>query len=489
MNLQDLDKLQLSEFKNLSVDDVKDEQVIARIEEMGEDDQYASEPMAARDFYDALEALLVKYGGQINGTETYRRLNTVKTRLYWQALQSMDKKLKQDVLQSNVAFALKNNIDVVSYISSYLDLFEYGVGPDMEERQKFISSLTRNEEPVGSQTIKLKTGETVRNTIGGWLKDYLSYADPTSTRGESYELTQYMYSSPNAKALNPNDQQLLTYVLEIYNLLRNPKYVPEIEKEEKDTLQPVSVYNTPTPAFASAPEPVATSAKEPTAFEKRLAEVSAKPVADHGADLEALKQRMAVQPKPAPAPKPVAPKPISNISVDEIKREVATKELPAHVTKPASLPSVIQPPKPVAKPVPIAPVARPVPPPTPKPSAPYEERITPPSRPTTPRPVSHFEATFSDIKNINDLKKITLDYMRRGPLDQQMPLMKNKIINLAKENRVLPYYALSAFEESPLFRSYLNHANVTFAGNQSASELTQEEFEAIADLRKEIQRS
>jgi hypothetical protein len=484
---------QLEEVEKLSIDELRNDSVIIAIEETAEDDQYENEPMAAREFYEVIENLLVKYGGQINGTDIYRRLYAIKTRLFWQGLPAMDKKLKKESLHENLIYALKNNIEVASYIDSYLHVFEFGVGPDNDERRMFVNSLTINEEPIGSQPIKFKTGESVRNTVTNWIKDYLSYADPTSIKGESYEMTQYMFSSPNVKTLSPDDKILLSKVLSIYNLLKNPKYIPVIEPEETQPAPskpatasfippqaskpamdmpkplPVSPYNTPAPTTMTE--------KEMTAFEKKLAQVSV-PAPEKALNLEVLKQS-----KPA------------TMSVEEIKREIKARELPA-----SEVPKVTASKLPVKM---ATPPVRPTPPTAPKPSATFvsskiaESKLSAPApiprsmaspRPT-PSVMSNLSDNLTEIKKLDDLKKIDVGHLRRGPLLQQIDILKNKIISIARANRIIPFYALSTFEESPLFKMYLAHGNAMFAGQTISSGLTPEEFGAIADLRREIQKS
>ncbi|MBX4191628.1 MAG: hypothetical protein KW804_02415 [Candidatus Doudnabacteria bacterium] len=82
MSLQ-VDNLEIKDIYSLGLESVKQEEFISRLEELAQDEQYNIEPMASREFYNAIEALLVKYGGQINGTDIYRRLYYLETRLFW----------------------------------------------------------------------------------------------------------------------------------------------------------------------------------------------------------------------------------------------------------------------------------------------------------------------------------------------------------------------------------------------------------------------
>src|SRR5581483_9100163 len=115
----------------------------ARIDEMSEDEEFSSEPMQARDFYEKLWQLLEKYGPQVNGTDVYKRLYRIIVLMRWQALPSLDKKIRDQIFGSDLIFALKTGVDIMGNLDAYLYLYKYGVGPDKEERQKFIYSLTR----------------------------------------------------------------------------------------------------------------------------------------------------------------------------------------------------------------------------------------------------------------------------------------------------------------------------------------------------------
>lgn len=465
---QEMDNLQPLGLAKITVDDLKNQQVIARIEEMADDEQYLNEPMAAREFYEAMEDLLEKYSGQVDGTEVYAKFNKIKIKMLWQALPALEKKIKQQILGENVIYALKNNIDILTNLEAYLFIYEFGVGPDKEERLIFLNALTHNQEVFGTQSIVLKSGDTVTSYVSNWLKDYISYTDPNFSKGEGYELTQYIYSSPNVKKLNPNDRQILSQVISIYNHLRYPKYIPIIEEESVESEKKI----------VSAPQSVIPKPVIPTPRPPVM------PV-PHGQDLEVLRKQMEgnkVNFMPAkPVVKPPSPSAFAKASVfiktsadksadrpapsavkmtpEEIKREISEKELPAHKEE-----------------------VRPINP--------------------SPLPVSKSPlASLNEIKTIDDLRKINLAHLRQGPLQNQISKIKDQIMTLSQANRLLPYYVVKAFEQSPLFQLYLKVGGGTIQDPnadrgvalrdsvaKSGSDLTLQEFGLIADLRKELER-
>jgi hypothetical protein len=151
----------------------------------------------------------------------------------------------------------------------------------------------------------------------------------------------------------------------------------------------------------------------------------------------------------------------------EIKREVSTPELTGSITKPA----------------PEQPLKR-----FETPSPEFLPQSPPPPPPVRKQPGIMSLRTLSDIKFMDDLKKIEVGHLRQAPVSSQIQAIRSKIILIAQANKMLPYYAVVAFEASPLFRAYLDHGNSKFSGTGSRGDLTQEEFEAVADLRKEIER-
>ncbi len=451
MTKQELESLEIPTLINLSLDELKNQEVIARIEEMGEDDQYAAEPMAAREFYETLDAVMRKYSGQFNGTREYTALYTIMQKMLWQALPALEKKMKQQLLAENLIFTVKQKIDILTNLEAYLYLYEFGVGPDTEERQIFIYALTHNQERLGNEQITLKSGETVPPHVANWIKDFSSYTDSgLELKGESYELTQYLYSSPNVKKLGADDKQILAQIITIYNHLRNPKYIPEIEKPEAPSTPQAKAPIAPKPI---APAPPATIPK-PINFDQRLAQVSrpspmgearpneigaAAPVS-HGADLQMLKKQV-VQTESVAGPK------------------MATAELPTQQTK-----EIIT----------EAPAAKP------------GSVINSWSAPDKQNEEKMALTSLNEIKTMDDLKKISAGNLRQGNLNSQTQLIKSKITSIAAANRMLPYFAVTAFEASPLFQSYLLMGSAKMSG-QSNADLSKEEFEAIADLRKQIE--
>jgi hypothetical protein len=172
---------------------------------------------------------------------------------------------------------------------------------------------------------------------------------------------------------------------------------------------------------------------------------------------------------------------------EEIKREVAAQELPAHKQQIASSSRPVGTPRKDEKSAAPKPVA-------PKPF------VSPSPSPDRSNAQESKGKSLDQINIIDDLKKIDLQSLRQGPAATQTQTIKAKILHLARANKLLPYYTVIAFEESPLFKAYLQVGSAMIgdsnpdrkdafknAAFKAGSQLTQQEFEAIADLKKEIE--
>jgi hypothetical protein len=120
------------------------------------------------------------------------------------------------------------------------------------------------------------------------------------------------------------------------------------------------------------------------------------------------------------------------------------------------------------------------------------------------RVAKHGLSELKEIRTIDDLSKIEPAHLRQGPLPEQIMFLKQRIGQLARENDLLPINIIPVFEQSPLFQTYLkagsymiekNIGDEKLALDQMLEEfeaaglegLTQQEFEAVADLKKDLE--
>jgi hypothetical protein len=339
-------------------------------------------------------------------------------------------------------------------------------------------------ELVDFQTQIINSIEQNNSKIGGWsistwLKEYNKFTGLDKERG-SFDEVQFLSKSPNAQKLVPDEKEMLKKVLTFYDWLKFPKEYtdeeefgeidPEIAKQMKyvsDHAQEIvdsivaaeggsveveEVVPAPVAAVGpapSVPKPPSAPVREQTNFEKRLATVNS----TRGEGLQELKQRVIQKTN-------ITTKPTSEAWSKELNREVAAKELPAH--------SEPTPPK-IRAAIPQAPKA-----------------VTQDVIATRPSPGS-VPSTLTSMNKFEDLNKIEVSHLRQGPIDAQLELLKTKILSLASQSNVLPYYAVAQFEQSPLFKAYLSSGNAMVAGQGGAQALNQMEFEMMADFKKHIE--
>jgi hypothetical protein len=111
---------------------------------------------------------------------------------------------------------------------------------------------------------------------------------------------------------------------------------------------------------------------------------------------------------------------------------------------------------------------------------------------------------LSGITRVDDLSKIEPAHLRQGPLAEQVQFIRQKIGQLARENDMLPVSVIPVFEQSALFQTYLKAGSMLIESNMGEDKvvldqvmaemenmgqdtLTQQEFEAVADLKKELE--
>ncbi len=351
-----------------------------------------------------------------------------------------------EILKNHLVYSYKNDVDLIRLTS--LIFVPFFTQEDFTRLSRMIRYLEDNSEFIGNSNFTLGNGKVVSPLISNWLKDYKQIT--INDRG-SLNIITYVTQNRNCKNLSPDQLELLRYILNFYDWLRFKASKTSFISQDETSPELVKTSTTITkPTPPTVPKPLIKAPVAPVAVSLTPA------IPSHGQDLEVLRKQMAV--KVAAAPKPVvAPAPVVRMTPEEIKREVTEFELPAHK-------EAVQPLKPIQK---------------------FEvPKIIPKSIVTRTGALQ----SISQISAVDDLKKVDVNHLRQGQLAQQISIIKSQISKLAAANNLLPYYTVTAFEQSPLFKSYLLHGNAKFANDPNIGELTQEEFEAIADLKKEIER-
>lgn len=415
------------------------------------------------------------------------KYNKVLIQLKSSAFSKLTPQEGSELISKHLLASLKSDLDLSQHIRS---LFLYPDASDFKKVDLLLRGLEANNELLVNNIIS-NDGKQYAGTIGNIIRLYKS--SPDFTTGGSLGVANFLTNNKNIKLLDKEAIEILREVLSIYEWIRlNAVPKESLIKNNVEIPREIPRTVSPKPAIPQKPapelqisKPVAPAPPKLTSdFDKKLASMAAP--TSHGQDLEVIRKQMERKASPAPKP-PIAPPKINpqgnKMTPDEIKREVSTEELPPHrepanVFKPQASPAAPEPaaPKPVVRPVDETPYHA---------AGELETELR----------------SLDQVSTIDDLKKVNLSNLREGPVDVQTETLKSKILSLANANKLLPFYAVSAFEQSPLFRSYLQVGSAMIADSNSdritafkdaaariGSQLTLQEFEAIADLKKEIER-
>src|SRR3989338_395720 len=390
-------------------------------------------------------------------------------------------------------------VDVPYWIELVMKMYYPSSDLVEQERKIYLRGLESNVQLLGKEDLAAGH-ERKHPTVGNWLSDYRAFvnlAAAKTRRGALEELT-YINQSPNVKKLGANERLVLQKLIKLYDWLSSERFQYDFSLPEQ---QPEEELMLPGDQHDLIPKDLADFVNTRIAARPRPAAVKLPlvPLPLHPQPFPVAPQKLADLIKPAP-PKPIVPiKPIPpvpppppGLSIDrlkqeiaqqkqdhlarntyhvttpklspqEIRREVETKELPSHVEKPVL--SVVQ-----GKNSPQPPL--------------YQRGGGTASGKAGE--LSH--SATGEIKYLDDLKKIDVKYLRQGQLAAQISNLKTQISHLALANHLYPHEVIAVFEQSPLFRAYLAHGSAKVTGSGNAGDLSQAEFEAVADLKRELEK-
>lgn len=473
-----------SNIKFIKPEDLEREEIYQKFRRFVEDIDVANEGINAKQCFDVIWKLLSnnpKLGDK--SPSLLRKYFELLLVLRANFLDFIGDREIEKFLRENVLFAFSIQMYALPYFDfqSKIDLF-LTVGTwyldkaaKKELRNEFVRVLESNMEFLGDKELELKghAGKYIQN-MSNWLRDYNQVALNQGRPRDAVERVKYLTQSLNAKNLDDDQKKLLLKFLEFYDWLRFEHNI--VEKETGHTLPVVQQKPVQAP-IPSAPMPPA----------------------PHGAPLEEFKAKME-----AGKGEGGRGEGTTNIRMtpQEIKRETSMVELPAS-PKEELLP------RPVFKAIPTPPLTSPrrlmregaSPLGGEGNRTPQREKPLDLSDAAHLKTVSLQTSQLNNIQTIDDLKKISLVHLRQGNVSVQVDEIKNKIMALAVANHVLPYYAVVAFEQSSLFKAYLQIGSMMIndttvdrasafkaAAQKVGSNLTLPEFEAIADMRKEIEK-
>src|SRR3989344_554394 len=227
-NQKILENLSFTDLSSLDPEILMDGGTLDWLERRATDEQYDAEPGQAREFYEALDELVKKYDERLKSVpEAYHKLTSIHWQLFMKALPTFGVGMQQKILSQNVIFALKHKLAQKAYLQKTLGIYEFGLGPNQEERNRFAHSLEQNQEQLGDKPITLKVGGEVAQSIQNWLKDYNFSAANQARRGKLEEIN-YLNSSSNVRLLTTEEKAVLAQIISIYDWLKYPPSGPEV---------------------------------------------------------------------------------------------------------------------------------------------------------------------------------------------------------------------------------------------------------------------
>lgn len=381
-----------------------------------------------------------------------------------------------ELIRNHLVDALRAGIPVVRKFEDVLDSYD-DVLLGGEISALLGKALVDSNIRIGREQLILgKEKRTAAPTLGNWLIDYRIMIG--ADRGGAMERITYLNQSENVRKLSKSDQDLLKHVLKIYDWLR---FGTPVEDLTRDKIPDQSL-----PRTRSGVRDGQSSRMKipPSTLEKPLTIDELK---------REIVQTETVQRQSAPSQQPSA-------FTEEIKREVATSELPAHMTAP-------KPPEGLpTRPIGSIPLISPI-----RPITPIKPIVPTPPKPSPTPPQS---TPVREIRFVDDLRKIDLSYLKgdlktpaegEARLRRQISNIKNQISRVASANHMYIHDALVVFQQSPLFGLYLKTGTMLMHNpnpdrkkayeevsarlrSEGEKTLTLAEFEAVADLKKELER-
>lgn len=210
----------------LSSEDLTQPEVAQHLEQMVNDAEFDYEAGEARDFLDALNALLATHQEELkNNQELYTQYMTLLWNLRWKAMFALDPQAQENLLSDNLIFSLQKGFDVKTWVGKMVEVTEFGTYPDSKTRQRLLTALGRNQERISTQNITVEGQVNATPTVQNWLKDFEAFLLQTGNRTLAQK--EYLGKNKNAQALSREDKQVLQKILDLFIWLKYPQITGE----------------------------------------------------------------------------------------------------------------------------------------------------------------------------------------------------------------------------------------------------------------------
>jgi hypothetical protein len=149
---------------------------------------------------------------------TEKELAVLRIRMNWVAFPVIPEKEQMKLIAEHLLLPLYDGgFDLKKPFEIKQLLTPISIWPD-ETVPKLIETFLQNQEKIGDQPRKTKTGKEVLPTIEFWLKDYLD--EYGMDKQESVAIMHYLSQSENVNTLNNKEKEVLKRLLLLFESIK-----------------------------------------------------------------------------------------------------------------------------------------------------------------------------------------------------------------------------------------------------------------------------
>src|ERR1051326_2163198 len=142
LTLTEINSLNLNTLQYLDEESLVLPATLKKLAEISEDPQFEQEPGQARDFFEALRVVINQNAQALQANPSvYNQLVLILWKLSWKEFSALGSKVRKSLIAEHLTFSVKNKIDVKTYLSKYLSVYEFIIGPDKEERRDWTYEI------------------------------------------------------------------------------------------------------------------------------------------------------------------------------------------------------------------------------------------------------------------------------------------------------------------------------------------------------------
>jgi len=151
--------------------------------------------------------------------------------LIWFTFPLRSEKEVRKIMEEELLFGIKINVDIYEKIRQRLYLYANDIG-NLSERRLMTETLRNNTEELGKNNLVSQEGRNIvrKQTIKNWLSDYDNFTNNDKEKG-GVERLNYINNNINTRGLDKDQQNILLEILKIYDFLRYVPVIPSAYQE------------------------------------------------------------------------------------------------------------------------------------------------------------------------------------------------------------------------------------------------------------------